>query len=254
MQATLTPTVRPALASDAQPSNRTARSAGVLYLIIIVAGIFAQFFVRMSLIDPTDAAATAAAVLGAESLFRMGIAADLVMIAADVAIAIAFFLLLAPVSRGLSLLAAFFRLTQATILGFNLMNLFVGLQLLTGGTGPLGAVEEAERHALALMFFEAHGTGYAVGLAFFALSLGLVGYLIYRSGYLPKFLAVLLIIAAGGYIADTLARTLLTDYAAVQPIFDMVVFGPAVIAEVATALWLLIRGVRAPAAPRSAGA
>lgn len=237
-----------------QPTQRTARTAGVLYLIIIVAGIFAQFFVRMSLIDPTDAAATAAAVQGAEALFRMGIAADLVMIAADVAIAIAFFLLLEPVSRGLSLLAAFFRLVQATILGFNLMNLFVGLELVTGGAGHLGAVGEGERQSLALMFFEAHGTGYAVGLAFFALSLALVGYLIYRSGYLPKFLAVLLMIAAAGYMADTLARTLLTDYAAVQPVFDMVVFAPAVIAEVATALWLLIRGVRTPGTASQAGA
>jgi len=237
-----------------QPSNRLARTAGVLYLIIIVAGIFAQFFVRMSLIDPGDAAATAAAVQGAESLFRMGIAADLAMIMADIAIALAFFVLLEPVSRALSLLAAFFRLVQATILGFNLMNLFVGLELLTGGAGPLGAVGEGERHALALMFFEAHGTGYAVGLAFFAFSLFLLGHLIYRSGYLPKVLAVLLMIAAAGYLADTLARTLLTDYAAVQPFFDAAVFGPAVIAEVATALWLLIRGVRTRPLARSATA
>lgn len=236
------------------PSNRVARSAGVLYLIIIVAGIFAQFFVRMSLIDPSDAAATAAAVQGAESLFRMGIAADLVMITADIAIALAFFVLLEPVSRALSLLAAFFRLVQATILGFNLMNLFVGLELVTGGAGPLGGVGEAQRHALALMFFEAHGTGYAVGLAFFAFSLFLLGYLIYRSGYLPKALAVLLMVAAAGYLADTLARTLLTDYAAVQPFFDAAVFGPAVVAEVATALWLLIRGVRSRPLARSATA
>jgi len=235
-----------------QPSNRLARTAGVLYLIIIVSGIFAQFFVRMSLIDPTDAAATAAAVRGAESLFRVGIAADLVMIAADVAIALAFFVLLEPVGRALSLLAAFFRLVQATILGFNLMNLFLGLELLTGGAGPLGAVREGERQSLALMFFEAHATGYAVGLAFFAFSLFLLGVLIYRSGYLPKVLAVLLMIASGGYLADTLARTLLTDYAAVQSIFDAVVFGPAVIAEVATALWLLVGGVRTPPVPRPA--
>lgn len=236
------------------PSPRLARIAGVLYLIIIVAGIFAQFFVRMSLIDPSDADATAAAVQGAESLFRMGIAADLVMITADIAIALAFFVLLEPVSRALSLLAAFFRLVQATILGVNLMNLFVGLELLTGGAGPLGAVGEAERQSLALMFFEAHGTGYAVGLAFFAFSLFLLGYLIYRSGYLPKALAVLLMIAAGGYLADTLARTLLTDYGAVQPFFDAAVFGPAVIAEVATALWLLIRGVRTRPLGRTATA
>lgn len=233
-----------------QRLDRTARIAGILYLIIIVAGIFAQFFVRSSLVTPGDAAATAAAVTGSESLFRLGIAADIVMIVADIAIALAFFVLLEPVNRALSLLAAFFRLVQATILGFNLLNLFFGLQLLTGGAGPLGAVAEGERQSLALMFFDAHATGYAIGLAFFGMSLLVLGYLLVTSGYVPKLLAILLMVAAAGYLTDTFARTLLTNYATYQPIFDVVVFGPAVLAEVALAFWLLARGVGRRAALR----
>jgi hypothetical protein len=233
-----------------EPTNRTARIAGILYVIIIVSGIFAQFFVRSSLILPGDAGQTASAVMGSESLFRLGIAADMVMIFADIGIAIAFFVLLEPVSRALSLLAAFFRLVQATVLGFNLLNLFFGLQLLRGGAGPLAVVAEGERQSLALMFFEMHGTGYAVGLAFFGLSLIVLGYLVMKSGYLPKVLGVLLIVAAGGYLTDTFARIILNDYAAYQAIFDTVVFGPAVLAEVAFALWLLFRGVRTRAVTR----
>jgi hypothetical protein len=98
-------------------TNMTARVAGVLYFIIIIAGIFAEFGVRSSLIVSGDAAATASTILAAEGLFRSGMAADLVMILADVALALLFYVLLKPVSQALALLAAFFRLAQAAVLG-----------------------------------------------------------------------------------------------------------------------------------------
>ena len=112
--------------------NRAARIAGVLYLAIILSGIFAEFFVRSSLIVPGDSAATASNVLASQGLFRLGIAGDLIMILCDVALALLFYVLLKPVSNALALLAAFFRLAQATTLGVNLLNLFLGLQLLIG--------------------------------------------------------------------------------------------------------------------------
>ena len=83
----------------AEPSLRnTARVAGVLYLIIIMCGIFAEFFVRSSLIVPGDATATANNIMASESLFRAGIVADLIMILCDVALALVFYVLLKPVS------------------------------------------------------------------------------------------------------------------------------------------------------------
>lgn len=236
--------------------NRIARSAGVLYLIIIVAGIFAQMFVRSSLVVPGDPAATVTQLQGSGGLFRLGIAADVVMIAADVAIAIAFFALFAHVSRALSLLAAVFRLTQAAILGVNLLNLFLALMLANGAT-LLGAVGVEARGQLALMFLEAHAIGYSVALNFFALSLLVLAYLVARSGALPRVFAWLLGVAAAGYLVDGFARILLHDYARYADVLGMVVFGPAVIAEVAMALWLLVRGVRpvpAAAATRTPGA
>jgi hypothetical protein len=77
------------------------------YLIIIIAGIFAEFFVRQSLIVPGDATATADNIMASESLFRLSIAGDLIMIMCDVALALVFYVLLKPVSNSLSLLAAF---------------------------------------------------------------------------------------------------------------------------------------------------
>jgi hypothetical protein len=223
--------------------RKTARVAGVLYLIIIAAGIWAFFVVRSNLIVPGDATATANNVMASEGLFRASIAADLVMIMSDVALALAFYVLLKPVSRSLSLLAAFFRLAQAANLGINVLNLFFGLQLLKGASDVI-ALSADQLHDLALFFFSAHGVGYTISLVFFGFSILILGYLIFRSGYLPKILGILLIIASLGYLVDGFANVLLINYADYADILGTVVFGPALIAELVLALWLLIKGVK----------
>jgi hypothetical protein len=223
--------------------RQVARVAGILYLIIIIAGIWAFFFVRSNLIVPGDAMATANKVLASEGLFRASIAADLVMIMSDVALAVAFYVLLKPVSRSLSLLAAFFRLAQAANLGINALNLFFGLQLLHGA-GDVAAFSVDQLHDLALFFFNAHGVGYTISLVFFGFSILILGYLIFKSGYLPRILGILLIIASLGYLLDGFANVLLINYADYADILGAVVFGPALIAELTVALWLLIKGVK----------
>jgi hypothetical protein len=225
-----------------QSLRRTARISGALYLIIIVAGIFAFFFVRGSLVVPGDAATTAANVAASEGLFRVGLAADLIMLLSDVAIAAAFFVLLRPVSMGLSLLAAFFRLVQASVLGANLLNLIVGLQL-AKGDGYLASVS-GQSESLALLFFDLHAIGYTLALAFFGVSILVVGYLVIKANYFPSILGVLLMVAGAGYLADTVANLLLPNYADYAAIFTAVVFAPAFIGELAMALYLLIKGVR----------
>ena len=229
----------------ATPQRKVARMAGVLYLVIIVTGIFAQFFVRSTLIVPGDPSATAAKITASESLFRAGIAADLVMIIADVAIGILFYVLLRHVSHALALLAAFFRLAQAATLGINLLNLLFALELL-GGAGYLSVFGTEQLHALALPYLNAHATGYALGLGFFAFSILILGYLIFKSDAFPRILGILLLLASFGYLLDTFARVLLVNYADYQPIFDTAVIMPAFIAELALGLYLLIKGVRAP--------
>ncbi|MCL4302557.1 MAG: DUF4386 family protein [Anaerolineae bacterium] len=223
--------------------QQTARVAGVLYLIIIVAGIFAEFFVRQSLIVPGDAAATANNIVASEGLFRAGIAGDLVMIMSDVALALVFYVLLKPVSNSLSLLAAFFRLAQAAILGINLLNLFFVLQLVSGA-GYLAVFGADQLHALVLLFLKGHSLGYAIGLVLFGLSLFVLGYLVFKSGYLPRILGVLLIVAASGYLIDSFASFLLPTYDNYEAVFALVVFLPAFIGELSMCLWLLLKGVK----------
>jgi hypothetical protein len=162
-----------------------------------------------------------------------------------VAIAIVFYVLFRPVNRTLSLMAAFFRLAQAAILGFNLLNLFLALQLL-GGSPYLAAVESGQRQALALLFLNMHSVGYTIGLIFFGVSLAMIGYLVWQSGYAPKILSILLFVAAAGYLIDSFAVSLLPNYETYAAVFEIAVATPAFIAELIFALWLLIKGVRVP--------
>lgn len=229
--------------SAATSQRKVARMAGLLYLTIIFAGIFAEFFVRQSLIVPGNASATAGNILASESLFRMGIAADLIMIICDVALALAFYLLLEPVNRSLALLAAFFRLAQATVLGINLLNLFSALQLLSGAN-YLKAFGADQLYAQAMLDLNAHATGYSLGLVFFGLSVLILGYLIVRSGYIPGILGILLIFASAGYLVDSFAKVLMPNYDSFAAVFALIVFVPALIGELALGLWLLIKGVR----------
>ena len=113
-------------------------------------------------------------------------------------------MLFAPVSRVLAMVMAFARLAQASILGLNLLNMFVGLQMLTSPEYA-AAFDPAQVNALAYAFLTAQSFGYELGLAFFALHLGVLGYLVYRSGFLPKALGWLLIGSALGYLANSTA-------------------------------------------------
>ena len=229
-------------ASDTSSMQRIARIAGVLYLIIIVAGMFAGGFARPSLIVAGDPTATAANILAAEGLFRASILADLAMIMADVAIGVAFYYLLKPVNQKLSLLAALFRLAQAATLGLNLLMLLIALQLLTGDLYTAAVGTEAA-NALAYLFIVAHDIGYKLALVFFACSILIQGYLLYISRYVPRILSVLLIVASLTYFAYSLATVALVNYDAYAGMFEMMLVFIALPAELLLALWLLIKGV-----------
>jgi len=221
------------------PANMYARVAGVLYLIIIACGIFSEVFVRSTLIDPGDAAATAANIGASEWLFRLGFGCDAVMLLSDVAIAILFYELLKPVSKPLALTAAAFRLIQAAILGLNLLNYYVAW-LLLNGFGYAAAFETDQLNALVMLFLEMHSHGYDLGLVFFAFSSLTLGFLIVKSGTFPGILGYGLIAAAAVYLAGSLIRFLFPAYVSLfTPIYTV-----PLVAELSFCLWLLVKGVR----------
>ncbi len=216
-----------------------ARTAGFLYLVIIVFGIYSEVFIRSSLIVTGDAAATASNILASEGLFRFGFVTDAIMLLSDVAIAVLFYVLLKPVSNTLALVAAAFRLTQAAILGFNLLNYYAALLLLNSAAYAL-AFNSDQLHTMAMLFLDLHSHGYDLGLIFFGLSNLILGSLVIKSGYFPAVLGYGLIAAAVVYLAGSFTRFIFPDYISfIEPVYIV-----PLIAELAFCLWLLVKGVR----------
>jgi len=217
-----------------------ARIAGVLYLLIIFFGIFSEVFIRSQLIVEGNATATATNVLASEGLFKFAFIADSIMLLSDVAIAVFFYVLLKPVSTTLALLAAVFRLTQASVLGVNLLNYYVAL-LLIKGEGYISTFFEAEQlQTMALFFLDIHSHGYDLGLIFFGFSCFILGFLLIKSKRFPSILGYGLIGAGIVYEVGSFMRFLFPEHLTVIEPFYII----PLIAELSFCLWLLVRGVR----------
>ena len=227
---------------DATPGSRfaTARTAGLLYVIIIASGLFAEVGVRSRLIESGDPGTTAQNIIDSPMLFRAGLAADIVMFIADVAIAVVLYQLLRPLSQTLSLLAAAFRMTQTAVIGLNLLNMLQAVRIIDDAD-YLGAFGPSQTDTLALLSLDAHKYGYILGLAFFGTSTLIVSYLALASRQMPRPLGVLLGLAGAGYLIDTFSFFLIPGYdGSASPI----VLAPALVAEIWFALWLLTKGSR----------
>jgi hypothetical protein len=225
--------------------RKAARVAGLGYLIIFISGIFANFIVLQSLIVPGDAATTANNIMANEMLFRIGIFSFIIMVIFDLVLAWALYVLLKPVNRSLSLLAAWLRLVNVTIFGIALYHLFGVLQLLSGAD-YLTVFETGQLQAQVMLFLDAFNHTWLIGLVFFGVHLFVLGYLISKSGYIPRILGVLLIVASLAYLIDSFANFLLPNYANYAAIFLLVVVVPSVIAELSFTFWLLFKGAKIP--------
>jgi hypothetical protein len=150
-----------------------------------------------------------------------------------------FYVLLRPVNRNLALLAVLFNLVQTAVLVANKLNLMAALFLL-GSADYLKAFEPHQLHALSYLSLKLHDYGFGVGLIFFGCECLVVGYLIFRSGYLPKTIGVLMQIAGLCYLTNSFALLLAPPFA--NMLFPAILV-PAFIGELSLCLWLLVKGV-----------
>jgi hypothetical protein len=208
-----------------------ARVAGLLYLLVILAGTFAPFVVAPSSLA-SDPAAITARIMHSQGAYRFGGVAEIVVLACDIALAGIFYRLLGPVSRTVAMLAAFFRLVYAAINGANVTLHFAPLLVLTQMPQP----------SLALTFMQMHLLGFDVALVFFGIHVALLGYLVFRSTYLPRVLGLLLMLGGAAYLANSLISLLAPGALTGRALF---LLAPAGLAEIAIALWLLVVGVNA---------
>ena len=228
--------------------RQAARIAGVSYLLIFVLAIFANFIVVGGLVVTGDTSATFANVTDSEVVFRLGLIAFLAVFLLDVVVAWALWVLFKGINRELSRLTAWFRVVYTVFLGMGLVFFFAVLQLISGA-GWLGAFDQGQLDAQALLAFDAFNATWLIGLTAFGVHLMLLGYLIVRSGVAPKMLGYVLAIAGAAYILDTVAHGLLADYTDYENLFLAIVALPSIVGELWFALWLLLRGGKWGSAP-----
>lgn len=219
-----------------------ARLGGILYLIIIVTGLFGEAFVRDRLVVSGDATATASNIMASQMLWRVGIAGDLLMHVCDVPLMLVFYVLLRPVNKNLALLAVLFNVVQTAALVAYKLTLLVALFLL-GSADYLKAFEPHQLHALMYLSVKSDGYGFGIGLIFFGFECLVLGYLIFSSGYFPRILGVLMQVAGLCYLTNSTALLLAPGFAAM--IFPAILV-PAFIAESSFCLWLIVKGVNVP--------
>ena len=213
-----------------------ARVAGILFLISMVAGFFGEFYAPSRLIVSGDAAATAKNIVAFNSLFRVGFASYLVEAVCDIALSLVMYLLLRPVRKDLALLAAFFGLVSTAV--FAVAELFYfGSSVILGGADYLKTFSPDQLNTLGLLSLKMYGLGGGIFMVFYGIATLLRGYLIYRSGYLPKALGVLLALAGLGFIVSNFVLVLAPAYAS-----DLLLL-PMFVAGVSMTVWLLIKGV-----------
>ena len=211
-----------------------ARITGVLYLLTIVTGVFAQGFIADRLVVSGNAAATAANILAHRGLFQAGFAVYLIEMACQVAMTALFYELYKPAGKSLSLVAAFLGLTGSIIKTF--ARVFYIFPLLVFGGAPYLSVFSAEQlQALALLFFRVNDRGAGVGLVFFGFYAILNGSLVIRSTFLPRWLGVLSIVDGVGWLSFL--------YLPLASRLFLYVAVLALLGAAAMIFWLLVFGV-----------
>jgi hypothetical protein len=224
----------------AETSPRTyARIAGILYLVIFILGPFAFFLGRTSVVVPGDPAATIDNLMASESMFRLGMVAETVIVLIEIVVSAILYVLLRPVSRPLSLASALARFAQSVLQAVNLFTAVPAL-LLLGGAGYLAAFEPDQLHALVLLFMDVNAFVIIIWGLIFGFHLLLLGYLVYKSGFWPRILGILLLLASLGYLAQSYGHILAPQY---DDLLSTIVLVLSIPGELAFTLWLLIKGV-----------
>jgi hypothetical protein len=213
-----------------------ARLAGLAYLIIIFVG-GSGYFASSALIARGDAAATAANILASEQIWRLGISGMLVMLVFDVILASIFYVLFKPVNRTLSLIGMALRLVMAAIQAVAVLARLAAPILLRDERAT-AAFDADQVQAAAYFSLRLFNQGFNIGLVFFGVDCLVIGWLIYKSTFLPRILGALLALAGLCYLVNGFS-----DF--IFPAFDFPfdILMPAYVAEFALALWLVAIGV-----------
>lgn len=225
---------------------RTAKLAGLLYLIVVVCGTFSIAYVPDQLIVPGDISTTVHNISSSMELFRLGIALNLVTYIAFLMLPIVFYKLLSPVDREIAVFMVCFAVVSVP---FSLAGLKHYLDILTllGDSPFLRGLGVDQVHTQVMLSLQGHRNGILIAQTFWGLWLFPLGYLVFKSGFLPKILGLLLILGCMGYLIHVYGTVLFAGYGGTG--LAGYVRLPAALGEMGICVWLLILGFRGPKAP-----
>jgi hypothetical protein len=213
--------------------NRTARLAGGLYLALMPFGFFGIIYVPSVLLVSGDAATTSRNIMASEWLIRSGAVSHLISQLILVFLVLALYRLLKPVNKEHAVLMVVLALVAVPIASLNEVNHLAALRLLTNADD--GAFAASQLQAQAMLFLDMRQNGIVVAQVFWGLWLLPLGLLVFRSGFLPRLIGVLLVIAGAAYVIDSGTLLLFPGHATISQF--------TFVGEVLLPLWLLIKGV-----------
>jgi len=223
-------------------TKSTARLAGLLYFVSSIPGVFALLYVPARLVVKENATATADRIRASETLLRMGIGAELLGMTLFIFVALVLYRLFKPVTAGPALAMMVLILLSVPISFVNVLGEVAALNLAggAGGANFLSALDTHQRDALAYLCIRLHSQGYLVAQIFWGLWLFPFGTCVMRSGFIPRFLGILLWIAGPGYIAGSISQLVFPQYAhEVGQVARILT-----LAELPIIFWLLIWGAK----------
>lgn len=229
---------------ELQYQRNSALTAGISLIIMAFAAFFSYGYVHESIVVQGDVNATFNNILSSNMLFKAEILGWLIILILDIVVAWGFYIFLKPINKSLSLLGAWFRLVYSAVLGIAIMNLL--FVLILSNSPDYISLNIDQVQALVMLFLEAFDVIWSVGLIIFGGHLLIVGYLTFKSNFIPKIISILLWIASIGYIGIHLSYTFLSQYDGVITIFEYIFTVPMILGELGFGIWLLVKGGKVP--------
>jgi hypothetical protein len=221
---------------SAASAQRYARLAAALLVITVLAGGFGEMYVPSKLIVGSDATATAANLRASQPLFRAGFAAYLVEAICDITLAWIFFILLRPVHRDVAFLTVLLGIVSTATFAAAEM-IYLASTLVLRDASYLSSFTGAQQSTIALLAVKTYGLGAGVFMVFYGIAMMLRGALMFRSGYLPKTIGVLLAIAGLGFTSRAFILVLAPRFA------SSFLLVPMLVATVSMIFWFSVKGV-----------
>jgi hypothetical protein len=222
--------------SNSNQLQKAAIISGIGLLIMTVLAITANFIIFKNIIIPGNAESTVNNILVSEFQFRIGICSFLIVILCDILVAWAFYILFKPVNSNLSLLTAWLRIIYAVIFAAALVN-YINILNILNNPYFIKIFGKDQLNAKVMLFINTFITEWNFGLIFFGIHLSLLGYLIFKSGFIHKIIGILVIISGLGYLIENISRLIFPN---VSPALGLITgWG-----ELVFMLWLLIKGYK----------